>query len=166
MKPIGSPSCSPNGSSRLRVECAGEQRVVAHLGVRVQRKVIGGKADVRIEQDLQAALERGVDRTWAAAPEEPVMDDQQIGLLAGGQLEQLGVRRDARCDGAHLGRAGNLKAVGTVVLKARGLEQPVDLGEDVCELSGHWRGGRRGRVEYWQARRGVAQPGSAHRSGR
>src|ERR1700733_5648241 len=42
----------------LRAERAGEQGVVADLAMGIQRQVIGGEADVRVEQDLQPALER------------------------------------------------------------------------------------------------------------
>ena len=121
----------------LRAERVGEQRVVADLEVGVQREVVGGKADVGLEQDLQATLERAVDWSRTAAPEEPVVDDQQLGPLGGGEFEQLGVGGDSGGHGHNLGRSRNLQAVGTVVLKASGFEQTIDLLEDLGKQGGH-----------------------------
>ena len=112
MKPIGSPSVQRERLEPLRAERAAEQRVVADLGVRIQRQVVGGKADVGVEQDLQAALERGVDRPGTGTPEEPVVDDQQLGALGGGQLEQLGVRGDARGHGPTSAGPGTCRPFG------------------------------------------------------
>ena len=121
----------------LRAERAGEQRVVADFGVGIEREVVGGKADVGVEQDLQATLERGVDRLGARAPEQPVMHDQQLGALGGGHFEQLGVRGNAGRDRRHFHRSGNLNAVGAIVLKAPRRQQPLDLREDVGKVGGH-----------------------------
>ena len=38
-----------------------------------------------------------VDAPRAGAPEDPVVDDQQLGALGGRELEQLSVRGDACC---------------------------------------------------------------------
>ncbi len=123
----------------LRAERVCEQRVVADLGMSVEREVVGGEADVGVKQDLKAALERGIDRPGTGAPEESVVDDEQLGVLGGGEFEQLGMRGDAGGHGHHLGRPRNLQAVGTVVLKARGLKQSVDLLENVEHAGGHRR---------------------------
>ena len=80
----------------LGPEPAGEQCVVAQLGVGVERQVIGRERDVGVEQELQAALEHRVDRAGARPPEQAVVDEQEVGAAAGGKLEQLEVRRDAR----------------------------------------------------------------------
>ena len=66
-----------------------------------------------------------------SAPEEAVVDDQQVGALAGGELEQLRAGRDAGGDRLNLGRARDLQAVGAVVLEAPRLEQVVELREDL-----------------------------------
>src|SRR5271167_5018638 len=97
-------------------------------------------------------LERGVNPLGAGTPEEPVVDEEQLGALGGSKLEQLGVRGDARGKRCHLRRPWDLQAVRAVVLKAGGFEERVDLLEDLEQASGHeatiavWR--RRG-VEYW-----------------
>ena len=92
MKPIGWTAVQGERSEPLGAQRAGEQRVVADLGVGVERQVVGGEADVGVEQELEAALQRGVDRPGTGTPEEPVVDDQQLRALGGGQLEQLRVR--------------------------------------------------------------------------
>ena len=83
----------------LGFERAREQRVVAVLRVGVEREVIRGERDFVLEEDLQAVLERRLDRRHARAPEQPVVDDQQIRVLCRGELEQLGVGRDAAREG-------------------------------------------------------------------
>ena len=65
------------------------------------------------------------------------MDDQELGAFGRGELEQLGLRGDARGERLHSRLARNLKAVGTVVLKARGFENAVDLLKDVRDVRGH-----------------------------
>src|SRR5271165_1849184 len=109
----------------LAAERAGEQRIVAELRVGVEREVIGRQGDARVEQDLKAASERLVDRSYAGAPEEPVMDEKQPRPLGRRELEQLGVRRDAGGDGVDLGGPGDLQAVDAVVLETGGPEHPV-----------------------------------------
>ncbi len=125
------------GLERCGAEGFGDQGVVADLGVGVEGEVVRGQADVRVEEDLQAALERGVDRAWARAPEEAVVDDEQLGILGRGALEQLDVGRDAGGDRVDLGRAWDLEAVGSVVLEAARFEQGVEVGEDVGGGGGH-----------------------------
>ena len=125
---LGAVECS----ERLR-----EQGVVAELRVRVEGEVVGGERDVVVEQELQAALELRVDGGDAGAPEQPVVDKQQVGPLSGGQLEQLGVCGDAGGDRVDRVRTGDLQAVDAVVLEAGRLEQTVDLGEDLGGGGGH-----------------------------
>ncbi len=149
----------------LGAEPSREQRVVAELSMGVERQVVGGERDVGVEQDLQPSPQRHVDRLGTRAPEEAVVHEQQISILGCRQLEQLGVRRDARREHLDVARAGDLQPVDAVVVEALGLEQPIDLCENLGERGSHGQRDDSG-VEYWLARRGVAQPGSAHRSGR
>ena len=113
MKPIGSPWWSANGSSRCGAERVGEQRVVAELGVGVEREVVGGEGDVGVEQDLQAALERRVDRPGPEPQNSPWWTISSSARSPRGELEQLGVaprRRVARvCD---LSRPGTCRPLG------------------------------------------------------
>ncbi len=136
---------------RLRSEGARQQRVVAELGVRIQREVVGGEGDVRVEEELQAALQRYVDRPRPRAPEEPVVHDQELRPGARRQLEQLGVRRDAGGQRAHLRGAWDLEPVRAIVLEPLRFQQLVDLSEDVLKRRGH----RPKRIAVWNTHRRV-----------
>ncbi len=161
----------------VRPESAREERVVAERRMRVERQVIRGEREVGLEQDLQPALQLGVDRAEVRSPEDAVMHEQQLRALGRRELEQLEVRRDAGRDGLDLDRAGHLQTVRPVVVEARRLEQAVELGDDLAGEDGHRATIRQSAHASAQratarpygiltAHRGVAQPGSAHRSGR
>jgi hypothetical protein len=44
--------------------------------------VVGGEREVRVEEQLQAALGGAVQRSAAARPEEPVVDQHEIGAAS------------------------------------------------------------------------------------
>jgi hypothetical protein len=98
--------------------------------------VVRRERHVGLEEDAKAALERVVDRADTRTPEQAVVDEQQLRVAFGGELEQLRLGRDAGRDALDLGCAGNLQAVGGEVLEAGRFEQRVGLGEDVCERRG------------------------------
>ena len=147
------------GAERTR-----EQRVVAELLMRVERQVVGGERDVGVEQQREAALQQRIDDPRARAPEQPVVDEQQPDPLPSCHLEQLRMRGHATGQRRDLLRSGHLQAVDAVVLEALGPQEPVGLLQDLMQRRGH--SGEDSGVEYSCPRRGVAQPGSAHRSGR
>lgn len=120
-----------------RLQCFREQGVVADLRMGVEGEVVGGEGDVRLEEDSQAAGEDRVDGSDSRAPEEAVMDEQQLSVLRCGQLEELGMGRDARGDRAYIGASGDLQAVQAVVLEALRLEQAVQLRQDLADGGGH-----------------------------
>src|SRR5947209_9363038 len=103
----------------------------------VEGKVVGDERDVGLEQDTQATLELLGDRARTRAPEDPMVDEQQVGAPRCGQLEELEVRRDARGDRRDLGATRDLQPVGPVVLEALRLQQRVELVEDLPERRGH-----------------------------
>ena len=78
-------------------------------------------------------LADGVSASGAPLPEQPVVDEDEVGAELGRPLEELGAGRDAGHDRADLLRTGYLQSVGSVVLKRRGREQLVEVGEDVVE---------------------------------
>ncbi len=139
-----------------RAERASEQRVVAEFGVRVEGEVVCGEGDAGVEQELETVLEERVDRAHARVPDEAVVDDEQLGVLAGGELEQGRICRDARGDGVHAVRAGHLQTVDAVVLEACRVQQTVELGEDLGGGGGHCGEGSgraaRGLREAWLER--------------
>ena len=93
-------------------------------------------------------------------PEHPVVDDQQLRARRGRSLEQLERGRDAARDLADLVRAEHLQPRPSVLGEAVHLEQLVRVRRRCRpgEPSGDYR--------YPLRARGVAQPGSALRSGR
>ncbi len=65
------------------------------------------------------------------------MDEQQAGVLGGGELEQLRAGGHAGGEVSDLVGPGYLQAVDAVVAEASGLKQAVELGEDVGRECGH-----------------------------
>ena len=90
----GAPRLSANQPSTCSPRLGGDAGVVAERGVGVEREVVGGEADVVVEQHLQPPPEHGVDEQRPGAPEQPVVDDQQLGPDGGGACERLERRRD------------------------------------------------------------------------
>src|SRR6185312_5466837 len=81
--------CLVPGESTLRreIERARKQCIVAELGVRVQRQMRGVERDAPIEQRANAAQVRTAQWLYAA-PEEPVMCEQQVGARVHGTLNR------------------------------------------------------------------------------
>src|SRR5207302_6542463 len=90
-----------------------------------------------VEKGLQPALEQLVHRRDAGTPEEAVVDEQQPGLLGGGQGEQLRVRGDAGRDRRDLPRSRHLQPVHAVVLEATRLQDLVELADDLPQRHRH-----------------------------
>ena len=63
--------------------------------MRVEGEVVGEKRHVRLEERLQALALPAVDDEWLVAPEQAVVDDEQLGARLGGSLEELERGRDA-----------------------------------------------------------------------
>jgi hypothetical protein len=85
-----------------------------------------------------------------------MVDEEELGALGGGELEKLGMSRYSSGERGYLLWPGYLKAVGAVVLESAGLQELVDLSEDVEEPRGHdatiavWNtGGASGRGAAW-----------------
>ena len=55
----------------------------------VEREVVGGERDVGGEQRLESPLQLTVDDAGVVVPEEPVVDDQQLGTGVPRTLEEL-----------------------------------------------------------------------------
>jgi hypothetical protein len=100
------------------------------LEVGVERQVIGGEAHVGVEQQLQPALGRPVHVPGRSAPEQPVVDEHEVGAERTGALEQLNTRRDPRDDRFNLAAAGNLKPVRTVVVEQIGVQDRSEMADD------------------------------------
>jgi hypothetical protein len=73
----------------LDAQLAREQRVVADLRVCVEREVVRGEGDPRVEEHLQPPAHRVVDHPRIAVPEEAVVDQEQLGARSGRALEEL-----------------------------------------------------------------------------
>jgi hypothetical protein len=108
----------------------GEQRVVADLQVAVEREVVGGQRDVRVEEQLQAALGGAVERARRAGPEEAVMDEDEVGVLLARACEEGRVRADARDHRLDLLASGYLQSVGPVVVVGRRIQKLVEVAND------------------------------------
>ena len=88
-KPIARPRCSPKRLGAIEPQRLADQRVVADLGMRVEREVVAGQADVALEQEPQPLPHRGRDRARVEVPEQPVMGHHQLGAEFRRALEQL-----------------------------------------------------------------------------
>ena len=97
------------------------------LEVGVEREVVGGQRHVVVEEQLQAALGGRVEAARRAVPEQAVVDEDEVGALGGGALEQLDAGADAGHDRGNGLRTGDLEPVGAVVVEATGLQQRVEI---------------------------------------
>lgn len=120
-----------------QAELQAELRVVAELGMRVERQVVGEEVDVAVQQQRQPLLHPAGDAAVLAAPEEAVMDEDGIGLGADRGLDQRAARGHARDDLAHGGAALDLQAVRSVVLEALGSEQQVECVQQFVAGGAH-----------------------------
>ena len=164
-------------SLRGRADPFCELRGVAERRVRVESEVVGDERHVRAEERLQSPALPPVDHERLVAPEEPVVDEHHVGSLGGGLLEERARARDATGEQRHLVAADHLKPGRRELRPAFDLEQRVRVGDDLVPPGhGHSLGAaaeprrvdRRARPpsRYPVGARGVAQPGSALRSGR
>ena len=108
---------------------AGEQRVVADLGVGVEGEVVGGERDVVQEERAQSPIQGVIDVLGHPLPEQPVMDQDELGVLGGRALEQLDAGGHARDQRSHLLRTGYLKPVGGVVIEVRRMQKSIQIGD-------------------------------------
>ena len=109
----------------LQTQLHGQLRIVAQLGVGIQRQVVGEQVDVVGQQQRQALLHPAGDPAVPAAPEQAVVHKNRIGLRRNGRLDERAAGRDAGDDFANLRPPLDLQAIGAVVLEALGLQQRV-----------------------------------------
>jgi hypothetical protein len=119
-------------------------------GVAVQRQVVGGERDVVGEQEPEARRLCGADAARLEVPQDPVVDEHELGLFLQGALEEGPLRGDAGEDGRRVLRAGDLEAVRAEVGVAGGLEQLVEERDDL--------GGACGRGGHGARQRTIARP--------
>ena len=74
---------------RVHSELVGEQHVVSELGVGVERQVVGRERQIGVEERAQPPFQLGADHPRVTIPEEPVMNEHQLGAQLGGPLEEL-----------------------------------------------------------------------------
>jgi hypothetical protein len=79
----------------LDADGAGEASVVSELGMRVEGEVVGEERHVGREERLEPPALPAVDEKRLVAPEEAVVDDEQVGAGLGRALEELEGGRDA-----------------------------------------------------------------------
>ena len=128
--------------------------------MRVEREVVREEGQVGGEERLETAALAPVDPRAARPPEHPVVDEHELRARGCRALEELERGRDAAGDLGHLVRADHLQPRRPVLGEAIGLEQLVRVLDDVITVS------HRAIIATLSAARGVAQPGSALRSGR
>ena len=96
----------------------------------VQRQVVCPKIDVVLQQQSEALLHPAGDPAILSAPEKAVVHEDRIGPVIQCGLDQRPAGGHARHDPANLGPTFDLQSVGSVILEATRLEQPVkSLGE-------------------------------------
>ena len=114
-----------------KAELKPELGIVAQLGVRIQRQVIGEQIEVVGQQQSQALLQPARHATVLAAPEQSVVDKNRICLRRHSRFNQREAGRHARDDFAHLAFAFDLQAVGPVVLETLGLQKLIKFTEQL-----------------------------------
>jgi hypothetical protein len=148
------------GLAPLESEEVADQSVVAHLGVCVERQVVGDEGQVGLEQVTQPRLHLLGHAQGRSAPQDAVVAEHHLGTRLCGALEQLAMGRDPGHDDAHLLGAGDLEPVRPVVLEAGGFEQGVEECDDLVSL-------RHGRHVTIAARQGTGSgrgPDGSHRA--
>ena len=110
----------------LAPEALGELGVVAHHRMGVERQVVGGEADVVLEQRPQPLGERGRQPGAEEVPEQPVMDEHEAGLEHDGAVDQLALGADPRDDLRDRLAAGYLEPVRPEVGERTGIKQIVE----------------------------------------
>ena len=101
----------------LPAQAPGQLRVVAVLGVRVQRQVVGVKGHIVRQQARKALLHPARDAPVLPAPEQAVVHEDGIGPGGYGRLNQRQAGRHAADQLANSLAALHLQAVGPVVLE-------------------------------------------------
>ncbi len=117
---LGERRAAPDPGERhvlARAERAGEQRVVADLGVGVQRQVVRGEGEVVLEQRAQPLRQPRGEPDGLEAPEQAVMDQDELRLLRDGPLEQRALGGHAGHDALDVPLAGDLESVRAEVLE-------------------------------------------------
>ncbi len=115
-------------TTHLDVEQLGELGVVAHLGMHVQRQVVGKQVDVVGQEGLDAALFHAGDLGRLTAPEVAVMNQDGVSIGGHGRIDQGLAGGDT---GHHLANALtplHLQAIGAVILDGMRFEQMVEYG--------------------------------------
>jgi hypothetical protein len=141
----------------LAAELAREDRVVAELRVGVQGQVVGREVEVVLEQGPQALGEHRREARGQEVPEEPVVDEDELRVELHGPLEQPALRAHGAHHPAHLAPAGHLEPVRTEVAEALGLEELVEVGDQLVDARhGVWRTDRTGESAAYGAAAHVA----------
>ena len=104
---------------------------VTDLRVRVECEVVRGQGEIRREERLQAAALAPVDDQRFVAPEDPVVNEQQLRPRVGRAAEELERRRDAAREPLDGLGAEHLGARRPVLRPALHLEQLVGEREDL-----------------------------------
>ena len=117
------------------VELLGEERVVPDLGMGVEREVVGGERDLRVEERLEPAADARVDHARLVVPEHAVVDDDELCALLGGELEELERGRDRADDLGDLVGALDLHSLRAVVGPVAEVEELGREGEDLVASS-------------------------------
>ncbi len=128
----------------LQAEQAPELGVVAPLGMRVQRQVIGKQIDIVRQQQGQALFHPAGHTAILPAPEQAVVHEDRIGLHVDCSFDQRSARGHAGNDLADLGPPFHLQPVGTVIRETLGLQNGVESLEQYTTPDTQGRGCARG----------------------
>ena len=123
------------GGIPLHTQLLAQLCVIAQFGVCIQRQVIGKQTDVMGKQQADALLHPAGDASIHAAPKQAVVHEDGISLVGNGRLNQGAAGSYTADDVADLGFAFYLQAIGAVVFEALGLEQSIEMGEEVLSLN-------------------------------
>src|SRR3954468_3440277 len=118
---------------RVAAECLREKRVVAELGMGIERDVVRGEVDVVLEQRAQSLGQHRREPRRLEVPEEAVVHEHELGVQLDRALAQLSLRRDAGDHPRDLARARNLEPVRAQVRVRTGVQEIVERGDDVVD---------------------------------
>jgi serine protease DegQ len=108
---------------RQQAQAVAKLRVVAQLGMGVQRQVVGKQIDIGQHQTPHARGQPARQAAVVATPKETVVHQQRVGTGSDGRVDKSQTGRDTRDDVLHRPRALHLQTIRPIIFESLRLQQ-------------------------------------------